>query len=66
MELRTALEHRLGMPVPLTGVTEGLSIDILARRIAEQMRAGRPDEEARALLAVHEPPAPAGGLEAAA
>ncbi|MBL6459328.1 SDR family NAD(P)-dependent oxidoreductase [Belnapia sp. T6] len=65
MELRAALEGRLGMPVPLSGVTEDLNLDALARRIIAQMQAGQAEDPALALLAVHEPPAPS-GLEDAA
>ena len=66
MELRTALEQRLGMPVPLSGVAEGLSLDILARRIIAQLRTSAPETMVAALLAQHEPPAPGTGLEDAA
>ncbi len=62
MELRTALEQRLGLPVPLSGVAEGLSLDILARRIVAQMRTSQPEAVATALLAQHEPPAAHHGL----
>ncbi|MDB5372915.1 MAG: hypothetical protein JWP04_1557, partial [Belnapia sp.] len=70
MELRTALEQRLGMPVPLTGIAEGLNLEILARRIAAQMQTGQAEAEqgeagAAALLALHEP-RPAAGFEDAA
>lgn len=57
MELRTALEQRLGMPVPISGVTDGLTIDSLARRILEQVQ-DAPREAA--------PPPAAGQMEAAA
>jgi acyl transferase domain-containing protein/NADPH:quinone reductase-like Zn-dependent oxidoreductase/acyl carrier protein len=59
MELRAALEARLGMAVPLAAVTETLTIDGLARRIAEAVRAAPAEAEAAALLAAHEPPPPA-------
>ncbi len=61
MELRLALEARLGMPVPLSAVTDTLTVDTLARRLAEALRSA-PAEEAlavEAMLAAHEPPAPA-------
>ena len=66
MELRTALEQRLGMPVPLSGVAEGLSLDILARRIVAQLRTSQPEAVVAALLAQHEPKTPGQGLEDAA
>jgi acyl carrier protein len=61
MELRTALEARLAMPVPLAAVSETLTLDALARRIAEAVRAAPAEAEAAALIAAHEPalsPAP--------
>jgi acyl carrier protein len=65
LELRTALEQRLGLPVPLGAVTDTLSVDGLARRIAETVRDTRPEADVAAMIAAHEPP-PAEGLEAAA
>ncbi|WP_135467545.1 type I polyketide synthase [Crenalkalicoccus roseus] len=67
MELRTALEQRLGMPVPLSAVTETLTVEALARRIAAAAREARAEESVAALIAAHEPPpeAPA-AVEAAA
>ena len=59
MELRTTLEARLGMPVPLTAVTDTLTLDALARRIAEALRVAPSGADAAALLAAHEPPAAA-------
>ena len=50
-----ALEARFGMPVPLAAVTETLTLDGLARRIAEAVRAAPAEAEAAALLAAHEP-----------
>ena len=50
MELRTALEGRLGMPVPLSAVTETLTLDLLARRIAEAVRAARTEAGVMALI----------------
>ncbi|WP_343897740.1 acyl carrier protein, partial [Craurococcus roseus] len=49
MELRTALEARLGMPVPLAAVTDTLTLDALARRIAEAVRAAPAEADAAAL-----------------
>jgi len=73
MELRAALEQRLGQPVPLAVVDETLTVAALARRIAETLRSVRPEDgpraEAAALLAAHEPsptvPAASAGLLAA-
>ena len=64
MELRAALEARLGTPVPLAAVSETLTLERLARRIAEAVRAAPAEAEAAALLAAHEPP-PASGNDAA-
>ena len=49
------------MPVPLAAVTETLTVDSLARRIAEALRSAPAPEEAAvaALMAAHEPAAPA-------
>ncbi|WP_187830192.1 type I polyketide synthase [Siccirubricoccus phaeus] len=55
MELRTALEQRLGLPVPLGALTDTLSIDGLARRIAETVREAQPEDDVAALIAAHEP-----------
>jgi acyl carrier protein len=54
MELRVALEQRLGMTVPLTAVTDTLTVEALARRIAAGLREGAAPGGA-ALLAAHEP-----------
>ncbi|MEN0073946.1 MAG: phosphopantetheine-binding protein, partial [Paracraurococcus sp.] len=61
MELRLGLEQRLGMPVPLSAVTDTLTLDSLARRLAGSLRNAQASEEAavEAMLAAHEPPAPA-------
>lgn len=57
MELRTALEQRLGMPVPLSAVTETLTVEALARRIAAAVREeGGTAGGVAALIAAHEPP----------
>jgi acyl carrier protein len=67
LELRGALEQRLGMPVPLAAVTETLTVDALARRIAEAVRADRQEDGVAALMAAHEPAArPHGGMVEAA
>ncbi|MBL6076904.1 SDR family NAD(P)-dependent oxidoreductase [Belnapia sp. T18] len=64
MELRTALEGRLGVAVALDGVGDGLTLDGLARRILVQLQAGPREDSAEVLLAAHEPEA--AGLEDAA
>jgi acyl transferase domain-containing protein/NADPH:quinone reductase-like Zn-dependent oxidoreductase/NADP-dependent 3-hydroxy acid dehydrogenase YdfG/acyl carrier protein len=38
LELRTAVERRLGVSLPLQGVTEGLTVDSLAERLLEGLR----------------------------
>ncbi|TCZ64460.1 type I polyketide synthase [Roseicella aquatilis] len=68
MELRLGLEQRLGMPVPLSAVTDTLTVESLARRMAETLRSA-PAPEAlavEAMLAAHEPGAPAELAERAA
>jgi acyl transferase domain-containing protein/acyl carrier protein len=62
MELRLALEQRLGMPVPLSAVTDTLTVDSLAHRLAEALRSGPSPEEtvAEMLIAAHEPTLPPG------
>ena len=65
MELRTALEQRLGIGVALDGVGDGLTLDGLARRVLGRLQAGPREDGVEALLAVHEPEA-AAGLEDAA
>ncbi|MDO9711998.1 type I polyketide synthase [Paracraurococcus lichenis] len=62
MELRLALEQRLGMPVPLSAVTETLTVEALARRMAEALRSAPAPEAAAAaaLVAAHEAEAEAG------
>ena len=57
MELRTALEGRLGVAVALDGVGDGLTLDGLSRRILARFQAGSREDSAEALLAVHEPEA---------
>jgi acyl carrier protein len=67
IELRGALEARLGTAVPLAAITETLTLDGLARRIAEAVRAAPAEAEAAALLAAHEPaPAAAAPRDGAA
>ncbi|MDJ0388093.1 SDR family NAD(P)-dependent oxidoreductase [Roseomonas sp. E05] len=50
LELRGALEQRLGMAVPLASVTEDLTIDLLARKLSEGLAGGQPVEDAVAHL----------------
>ena len=50
LELRGALEQRLGMAVPLASVTEDLTIDLLARKLSEGLAGGQPVEEVVAHL----------------
>ena len=66
MELRTALEQRLSTTVPLAAVTETLTVEALARRIAAAVREASSEEGVAALIAAHEPPAQAPAVEAAA
>jgi acyl transferase domain-containing protein/NADPH:quinone reductase-like Zn-dependent oxidoreductase/acyl carrier protein len=55
LELRGALEQRLGMQVPLASVTEDLTIEVLARRLAEGLSGSRPDESIANLVEQFEP-----------
>ncbi len=57
MELRTALEGRLGLAVALDGVGDGLTLDGLARRILARLHSAPQENSAEALLAAHEPDA---------
>jgi acyl carrier protein len=50
LELRTALEARLGLPVPLAAVTAELTVARLAARIAEGAAAPRTEEAMSALV----------------
>jgi acyl transferase domain-containing protein/NADPH:quinone reductase-like Zn-dependent oxidoreductase/short-subunit dehydrogenase/acyl carrier protein len=45
LELRGALEQRLGMSVPLASVTEDLTVDLLARRLSEGLTGNRAEED---------------------
>ncbi|WP_164867903.1 type I polyketide synthase [Rhodovarius crocodyli] len=59
MELRTALERRMGMAVALSAVTEDLTADMLARRMLEAL-SKNPDEHAlESRIAAYEPTAAA-------
>ena len=66
LELRGALEQRLGMQVPLASVTEDLTIDVLARRLAEGLSGARPDEAIAQLVEQFEPSADAPAIRAEA
>ena len=70
MELRVGLEQRLGMPVPLTSVSETLTVDVLAQKLAQQLHmtgeAAAIPADALALAAAHEPEGPASKVEEAA
>ncbi|WP_120007092.1 type I polyketide synthase [Teichococcus vastitatis] len=69
LELRGALEQRLGMPVPLASVTEDLTIDLLARKLSDALAGGRAEEDTVAGLVEQfepsTPPAPPPRAEAA-
>ena len=59
MELRTALERRMGAAVALSAVTEDLTVEGLARRMLEGMRGDNSETAAmEARIAAYEPPAP--------
>ncbi|WP_040613334.1 acyl carrier protein, partial [Teichococcus cervicalis] len=55
LELRGALEQRLGMTVPLASVTEELTIELLARRLADGLSGQRPEEAIAQLVEQFEP-----------
>ncbi|MEO3470243.1 SDR family NAD(P)-dependent oxidoreductase [Roseomonas sp. CAU 1739] len=60
LELRMALERRLGVQVPLAAVTEDLTIAILAGRIAGVVLEDRNEQTVQSLMDAYEPaPAPA-------
>ncbi|MCA3359588.1 MAG: SDR family NAD(P)-dependent oxidoreductase [Roseomonas sp.] len=55
IELRMALERRLGISVPLTAVTEDLTLAILVQRVAGALFKDNPDlATAEALMETHE------------
>ena len=63
LELRMALERRLGVQVPLATVTEDLTIAILAGRIAGVVLEDRTEQTVQSLMDAYEPeraPAPEG------
>ncbi len=55
MELRAALDQRLGLAASLGNVTETLTVDALAQRLLAELRRQRQDGGAEALMALHEP-----------
>ena len=55
MELRAALDQRLGLAGSLGNVTETLTVDALAQRLLAELRRQRQDGGAEALMALHEP-----------
>ncbi|MBE9603269.1 SDR family NAD(P)-dependent oxidoreductase [Acetobacteraceae bacterium H6797] len=66
VELRGGLEQRLGLAVPLTSVTEDLTIDSLARKLADGLAGERPEANMAALIDFYEPAnAPADQAKAA-
>ncbi|TPG58149.1 SDR family NAD(P)-dependent oxidoreductase [Roseomonas nepalensis] len=63
LELRGALEARLGMPVPLSAVTEDLTVAGLAARMVEGLSGGAREAQLDALLDTFEPAAPGEAAE---
>lgn len=61
LELRMALERRLGVQVPLAAVTEDLTLAMLANRIAGVVLEDRTDEAVQALMEAYEPAAAEAG-----
>ncbi|MFC0387409.1 SDR family NAD(P)-dependent oxidoreductase [Muricoccus vinaceus] len=61
LELRGALEARLGMPVPLSAVTEDLTVAGLAARMVEGLSGGAREAQMDALLDSFEPGASPSG-----
>jgi len=55
LELRVALERRLGVQVPLAAVTEDLTIESLVERLASAVLAERDDEVLATLMEAYEP-----------
>ena len=62
LELRMALERRLGVQVPLATVTEDLTIAILAGRIAGVVLEDQTEQTVQSLMDAYEP-APAAAVE---
>ncbi|NKE16315.1 type I polyketide synthase [Neoroseomonas oryzicola] len=57
LELRMALERRLGVQVPLAAVTEDLTIAVLANRIAGVVLEDRTEHAVQSLMDAYEPAA---------
>jgi hypothetical protein len=57
LELRMALERRLGVAVPLAAVTEDLTLGMLARRIAGVVLEERTEQAVQSLMDAYEPAA---------
>jgi acyl carrier protein len=55
LELRMALERRLGVQVPLAAVTEDLTIAVLAGRIAGVVLEDRTEQSVQTLMEAYEP-----------
>ena len=64
LELRMALERRLGVQVPLAAVTEDLTIAVLAGRIAGVVLEDKAEQAVQSLMDAYEP-APATAVEPA-
>jgi NADPH:quinone reductase-like Zn-dependent oxidoreductase/NAD(P)-dependent dehydrogenase (short-subunit alcohol dehydrogenase family)/acyl carrier protein len=58
LELRGALEARLGMPVPLSAVTEDLTVGGLAARMVDGLSGGAREAQLDALVGHFEPGSP--------
>jgi acyl transferase domain-containing protein/NADPH:quinone reductase-like Zn-dependent oxidoreductase/acyl carrier protein len=56
LELRTGLEQRLGAQVPMAAVSEDLTVEALARRIADAVIEERTEQALATMLDVFEPP----------
>ncbi|GGG35584.1 hypothetical protein GCM10010964_24330 [Caldovatus sediminis] len=65
LELRMALERRIGAQVPLAAVTEDLTLAVLAGRIAEVVLEDRDEAALATLMEAHEPGAARAPAEAA-
>ncbi len=59
LELRMALERRLGVQVPLAAVTEDLTIAMLAARMAGVVLEDRTEQTVQSLMDAYEPAGPA-------
>jgi acyl carrier protein len=56
LELRTGLEQRLGAQVPMAAISEDLTVEALARRIADAVIEERTEQALATMLDVFEPP----------